>query len=213
MTIEFAAQTGILRLTATDFDRLIAGTADDDLRDAGAMTGDTVHPAVAAGMTAVTEAVCGVSLRLRAGDTTRTGDGWVAGHGAALLLDAADGKREFVTMRVELLPAAIARLVGLGPRPRGGDDVLHLTHDEYRGLITGGASPHPEPGTWRYWAVSMNWRDATGTPCVATIEVLDGEDCLRLFSPSDHGMDATPTTATEVWRRLTLLLPDHVMTV
>jgi hypothetical protein len=44
--------------------------------------------------------------------------GWVAGHAAGFLLPAPKGRRDVVVVHPGFVPERLARIVGLGPRPR-----------------------------------------------------------------------------------------------
>lgn len=224
MTIAFDADTGSLQLSRAAFERLISwtsGETDDVLQEAGLVANDALHPAIAAGVRAVIEAVCRMNIRLVDENGTKTGDGWIARHGTTLLLDGPHPAREFITLPAALLPAAVARLVQLQPRPTVTDEPLHLSRDDYDNLLAektarrqGAALSHgPAPESWRAWKVTMSWRNRRGEGETATLEVVDTRACWCLCTTTSQGVTMTPTNATEIWRRLTLLLPDEAAPV
>ena len=225
MTVEFNEHDGSLRLTQTEFDRLVSHRPGEALMRATAATAEGPHPILAPGLAVVTESVCRMDIELTDGDGERKrGDGWVAPHGAALLLDVERGLRDFVALPAPLLPAALARLVRLGPRPMMEDGPLYIGDDAHQALRSGTVSavtvPEPGPlaaalttGRWRYWAVTATWRSLDGRYASAAVRVLDTTEGWCRFEKIDGDVYATPCNATAIWRELTLLLPDEVAPV
>jgi hypothetical protein len=207
-----------------------------ELREAGAIQNGVPHPAVWPGLQAVTEPTC--RLQLASMDDRgqqRSGEGWVSSEAVALLLDVPDGMRELITVHPAFLPMAIARVVRLGPHPRPGSDPLHLPRDVYDGLfatdapervraverLRAGASTDPPlldvveqlvSGPWRLWAVTLSWTTPEGEPTIRAMQVVATDAGLCLVDTGGQDSTLWPTTATGVWRRLTLLLPDEVRT-
>ena len=241
MSFVFNADSGRVRLDQPTFDRLVSWVNGDDtadpqltaLVDSGAITRNEPHRALVPGLRAVTGSLC----RLRIGliddrGTRKAGDGWVGRGEAALLLDLPDGDRELIALHPTLLPAVIARVTRLGPRPTSGSEPLHLTGELLADLLSGNASDRkaaaetlavhdsdrPLPGLvaglvsgpWRRWTVTVEWRTPQGEPASHTLQVLDADTCLCLCEASSTNATLWPTTASGVWRRLTLLLPDEV---
>jgi len=240
--VEFDGRTGRVRLTQATFDRLVAwsrgeGPADGGdvaaLREAGALAGEgPAHPALAAGLRAVTEPVC--RLRLTLTDATggaHAGDGWVRGDAAALLLDLpgdSAGRRDLLAFHPSFLPAAIARTVRLGPRPGGASgppvrlaaDALEdlLSADPARrgaaaarvpNVLTRTAAERLAAATWRVWRAGMTWTGAGGAPAGREVRVADGgEEGLFLVESDGERGTLRPSTPTAVWRLLIRLLPD-----
>lgn len=205
----------------------------DELRRAGVVFQEATHPVLDPVLRTVTDYLC--ELRVDMIDHNgeeRSGDGWIGRDGAVLLLDLPGGQRDLHSLAAELLPAAIARLTRLGPHPVTPGDPLPMTRDVFESLLaateadrraaadrlilTGeeaGAAALVErlvAGPWRRWTAAMAWYTPDGEPATSTLQVLDTDACLCLCEVS--GIDAVlwPTNATEVWRRLTLLLPDEV---
>jgi len=220
MTVEFDTATGHLRLSRESFDPLVTRVGDDALRRAGALIADEPHPSIAASLQAVVDARCRLFLELVDDQGRKHGDGWVADHGAALLFDTADGLCEFVGLPAVLVPAAVARLVGLEPRPQADDAPHHLSSEQYEELIPGHPARIDEnstrlaaalaSGRWRRWTATATWSDRNGDPASTGLHVLDTEAGWYLCTASETEAVITPTNATAIWRRLTLLLPDEV---
>jgi hypothetical protein len=243
MTIAFDTRTGRLRLDQETFDCLVAwvegagapGPRLAELRDAGAIERGLPHPAVRAGLEAVTEPVCRLQMAsLDDSGERKAGDGWVSSDAAALLLDVPGGMRELVTVHPTLLPMAIARVVRLGPHKDPGREPLHLPRELYDGLL--GADPAERrraadglfasasdpplsavveclvTGPWRLWAATLTWTTPQGDPGVHTLQVVDTSAGLCLVDTGWRDSTIWPTSATGIWRQLTLLLPDEVQT-
>jgi hypothetical protein len=203
--IAFDERTGRLRVDQATFDSLVAWAARGAdappgpdlaaLRDAGAVGPGTAHPALAPGLLAVTEPVCRLSIRLTdERGRTSAGDGWIRSDAASLLLDLPGGMRDFLTVHPSFLPAAIARVVRLGPRPRVRSGPVRVPAAELGS------------GAWRVWRAEMTWKG----PGVRRreVHVADGREGLRLVEPDGEEAVLRPTTPTEVWRLLIRLLPD-----
>ena len=236
MTVQFDAATGRLRLPRDEFDALATlvrgGDVDNarlaELRSAGAVRGRQPHPVLVPVLGAVAEPVCGLRLEL-VDDQRRTeqGEGWVAGDAAALLLESPEaGQCELVAVHPMFLPAAIARIVRLGPRPRIPAaeplqvrpellDRLTSHHsgvreDAARELPPGATAAALASGLRLDWSVRASWtglRDSLGG---RTLRVLDTVAGLWLVEPGGGAMVVWPTTPTAVWRALVLLLPRDV---
>lgn len=237
--VVFDDRTGRLRLDQATFEQLVAwarARGDGDpgpglaaLREAGAVRPGAPHPALAPGLLAVTEPVC--RLRLRLTDElgrARSGEGWVRGDAASLLLDLPDGLRDFVTLAPAFLPAALARVVRLGPRPRPPSQPVQVPAAllgtlfsadaaERAGvaeLVTGvalrAAVKRLAAGPWRVWRAEMTWTGPGGRPARRELHVADGEVGLLLLDVDDERAVLWPTTPTAVWRHLIRLLPDTV---
>src|SRR5262245_59951145 len=91
------------------------------LRAAGAVDDDGVHPAIAPALTAMTTPTCTIALaRWPSKDpgTALNVQGWTDPATAVLLLPGDDDTCILTWAHPTFLPVALARLVGLGPRPR-----------------------------------------------------------------------------------------------
>lgn len=234
MAVAFDADTGRLRLDDTAFAALAAWADGDqsadigELREAGVIQPDAPHPAVAAGLGAVIAPVCRLELTMTDHTGRReAGEGWINSAAAALLLDLPDGFREFVTLAPMFLPAGIARIVRLGPRPRPGFEILTMDHSTFDGLmavdptarheaasaLAGDALPlhsvidQLPDGPWRCWCATMTWPDRIGGDACRELHVLDTDAGLCLVDLHHDGAALWPNTATGVWRRIIGLFP------
>lgn len=234
-TVLFDAASGRLRLDRPAFDALVGertGRADAALRAAGVLDehGDP-SPVVSAGVAAVADPVCRLALHVQHADGGREAhEGWVAGYAAALLLAGDDNLYELVSVHPSFLPEAVARLVGLGPRPRVLDAapmrLTAATVDELtsgdparraaaRGRLLDAASVEGErataealgAGTRRRWEAVITWDPAPGAAGKRAVHVIDTTAGLWLLDPAGEGLLAAPTTPTGIWRLLTILLP------
>ncbi|HEX6467581.1 MAG TPA: hypothetical protein VF069_00690 [Streptosporangiaceae bacterium] len=240
MAVLFDDRTGRLRLDQAAFDHLVViaaglnpwpesgGAPAAELSAAGAVPDGRPHPRLSAGLRAVIEPAYRLHLTLLDDRTGRlkAGDGWIDDGAAALLLDLPDGLREFVTLHPAFLPAALARVVRLGPRPRPRWEPVRLPAGRVAGLFAvdpavrrsaaadaaAGEGETPGPGApppailaggWRAWRVEMTWTDPGGGPAGDVLDVVDtGDAGLCLVELYDAEAALWPATATAVWRLL-----------
>jgi hypothetical protein len=216
VTLEFDARTSSLVADPPTLDALIgaaAGRAPGDageerrraeLAAAGALAAGAPHPALAPGLQALLAPV--VELRLQQGSVE--GEGWADGEGSALVLPR-DGDRRLHVVPTSFLPAALARVNELGPRPRAEAAERHRVGagELARVLAAGSGAIPPTVGLRRHWRVEARWPAAEGSPGVRHVEVLDTEGGLWLVVPDDPEVELWPSTPTMVWRLLSALLP------
>lgn len=177
-------RTGRVTLDGAAFDRLIALARGEAASgpDLAELRGVAAHPAVAAGLSAVLQPVCTLRVGLTdAGGIARAGEGWIGAQAAALLLDRPEGSRDLITVQPAFVPAVVARVVRLGPRP--------LEH----------------PGPACTWRAEMSWTGRDGAAAGRALHVADDGKALRLVAPDGLRVAVTPTA---VWRALIRLLPD-----
>jgi len=218
------------------------------LVDAGVLSDGQPHPAVAPLAEAIADPVCMVSVRGAAVDGSGVhGAGWLGAESAALLLDAPevpdtpeppdtskaqdapDGLVELACLVPVSVPAAVARVVGLGPRPVPGAVPVPLPAAEVDGLFgaapeeLSGAAPHDGPPAGlrvlaavgastadgaRWWEVATRWPDASGNTCTGTLRVLDTADGLWAVTGADaRTATLTPVSSTAAWRLLLRSFP------
>lgn len=230
MPVEFDVDSGQLRLDRPTFQRLAdwftapggrggAESVPAELRDAGVLDErDQLHPALAPGLAAVADPMCRLAVRMRDGSgRTERGDGWVGGDAAALLLDLPDGRCEFGIVHPTFLPVMLARVVGLGPRPRLGGEPRQATVDQLDQLTdpdpasrSTAAARLSAPGLAELrsdWQLQAAWQPAEGSSGIRAFRVLDTPAGLWLVEPHEHRPMLFPTTPSAVWRRLVRLLP------
>lgn len=202
---ELDADRGRLRLAEPTLQALIAHAADpvaavleDDalpelarLRAAGVIRGGESHPAFAGALAAIVRpSLCTLQLSYDG----RAMQGWASYEDAALLLPAregADERRTLLAVHPTLLPGALARLVGLAPRPRP-EGAAPVSYEE--GTLD---------GVIRRWRLEAAWTLASGTAGGTTLEMVDTEGGIWLLQPTDEGTPmAWPVTPTFAWRQL-----------
>jgi hypothetical protein len=236
--VRFDPETATLRLDRETFAALVAHAAQPtgdaahlvELREAGALRDGQYHPALEAGLDAVLNPVC--RLEVRAADVHGREDhcdGWVAGHAAGLLLPAQGESWEFVVLHPSFVPEGLARIVGLGPRPRtptaGPLELETELLDELTASDPGrragalqlvpGNGPDDARTTARAlasglrsrWEVAVRWLPAPGSTGQRAMHVIDTETTLWAVEPGSTGLVVWPTTPTAVWRLLVTLLP------
>lgn len=236
--VRFDAETATLRLDRETFAALVAHAAQPtgdaahlaELYEAGALRDGQYHPALEQGLDAVLNPVCRVDVRVAdAHGGEDHCDGWVAGHAAGFLLPADEELCAFVVVHPSFVPEQLARIVGLGPRPRASTArPLELTTellDELTASDPGrrADAPQPVPDTsseeaWAIartlatgfrarWEVVVRWLPAPGSRGQRAMHVIDTETTLWAVEPGGTGLLVSPTTPTAVWRLLVTLLP------
>lgn len=204
MTVTFDPERGRLLLDSAAFDDLVAWAsggrptaAAAELADAGVIVGGRPHPTLEPALAAVTEPVCRLSLVVGGAEPI---PGWVTPGAATMLLPLPDGVLDLVTVPPPFLPAALARIVKLGPRRRTDADPRQLTTAELDELLA-------TDGHVR-WTVECEWSTASGRADQRRVDVVDHlPRGLWLLEPTEGRLLLWPTTPTAVWRSLTRLLP------
>lgn len=209
------------------------GTQLVNLEAAGVINHQSPHPAVVDRLEAIAEHVCQLQLNFVNDEGTyKSGDGWVSADAATLLVDLSDGQRDLQEVPPTLLPAAIARLCRVEPGVRLDAEPLPLKHLEFDGLLAPSSVrrrriadrldtyvTNPEmadvieclvTGPWRCWSATLAWRTPQGDPVGYGLQVLATDAGLCQCHVDDQQVVLRPTTPTEIWRRLTMLLPDEV---
>jgi hypothetical protein len=236
--ILFDAESGRLRLDRPAFDALIDWAADRraggvaELRAAGVVDDDgACAPAISAGVDAVVAPICRLVLRIQnpAGRQEQH-EGWISGAVAAFLLATEGALCELVNVHPSFLPEAVARVVGLGPRPRLTGtvpvlldvptmDALAGPDHERRAAATdqllATATRAEEQATARAlgggilcrWEAVMTWDPARDSQGRQAMHVVDTPSGMWLLEPAGDRLLASPTTPTVVWRLLIGLLP------
>ena len=221
MSADFDAETGLLVASEAAVAALRAGadaTPDGwaELEAAGAVAGGLPHPALKPALDAMRRPVC--SLDLQRGD--RRGAGWVDAQVAAMLLPEPDGRVKLVDVPTPFLPAALARMNELGPRPRI-EPAVRLRFDvaELLELLARGRDPRarPEPeasavtrllaGFREHWRAEARWPPAQDSAGRRVVEVIDTDAGLWLVVPDEPTVELWPATPTGVWLQLAGILP------
>jgi hypothetical protein len=236
--VRFEAETATLRLDRETFAALVAHAAQPtgdaahlaELREAGALRDGQYHPALEAGLDAVLNPVCRLEVRVTdAHGREDHCDGWVTGHAAGFLLPAQGELCAFVVLHPSFVPEQLARIVGLGPRPRAStaeplelgaellDELTASDPGRRAGALQGASDRTPEAalaiaralatGFRTRWEVIVRWLPAPGSTGQRAMHVIDTETTLWAVEPGGTGLMVSPTTPTAVWRLLVTLLP------
>jgi hypothetical protein len=203
--VEFDPERGRLLIGEETLRVLVAHTADPvavavegavgelaSLHAAGVISGGRAHPAVAEALAAIVRPDLSTLELSSSGQSMR---GWASYGAAALLLperEGDDGRRVLLAVHPTVLPAALAELVDLGPRPRldGAEPVVYVA-----GAI---------PDIQRRWRLEAAWTLEDGTTGGDGLEVLDTAEGLWLLTTGEKGGQpiAWPVTPTLVWRHI-----------
>lgn len=242
----FDAESGALRLSRAAFAALVShaggqpigspeGRAEllETLEDAGVLVDGVPAPPLAPAVAAAADPVCACAVRretLAAQPDELAVEGWVGGEAAVLLVPAEGQLVDVVATHPSALPETLARLVGLGPRPRQAVPVrLEVAEGRLDGLLRAGAAPARADveqllgeqvaddvvatvgslaATARSrWQVAVRWQPAAGSVGERTVEVIDTANGLWLLGVEAGTLTLVPVTPTEVWRLLVRLLP------
>lgn len=229
--IEFDPATGRLRLTAAEFEQLVHHSAPGsshpaDLVAAGALTDDGPHPLLAAGLAAVRTPLCRILVQVVGDAGSHLHQGWVSLQAAAFLLRVREDRYDFLTTGPDFTPAAIARVLRLGPRgvPPGpplssptsllealfADDrstrreaIAELTEQE--------ESDAASERRWQASRVVVGWTGPDGDPAGRDLTMVRTARGTRVTEFPDPAADVVlwaPVTSSELWRAIVGLLPD-----
>jgi hypothetical protein len=156
-----------------------------------------------------------------------TGEGWIGSDGQAALPLDAEPDSDHVTLPAASLPAALARWIGLGPRPRLGTEPWRIPHDLAERLL--GADPADRrrvadrlasdspgatalrvveaivAGPWLSWRVAIDGTDIDSAG--RELWLVDTGAGMVALQPDRTEAIWWPTTPSEIWRLLIRLLP------
>jgi len=206
VVLEPATFAELLGLAAGDPPSGTGARAERDaLQRAGVTVDGAVHEALADGVQALLSPMAELELQHGA----QQGEGRLDGCAAVLVLPEGDSLRVHA-VPVAFLPAALARLVQLGPRPRVEPaQRLPFSSAEFARTLVGAAPAPPALGSvHRHWRFVSRWPSPTRSmPGEHGVEVLDAEHGLWLVVPDGADIELWPTTPSQVWRRLVGLVP------
>ena len=234
MSVMFDATTAGLRLDAEAFITLAeyagdpAGACDRTLRDlaeVGAVVDGGPHPALRGALAAVTSSLASLQVLVSDPDGVVLHQGWLA-RVSAMLTDVGDGTYDFASVGTEFVPTTVARLTGLGPRPRLAAGAVVVEEVVLDGLVDNAASLRAaaaealadllpawpavssavRSGGWRTSCVDIAFpvRDRTVARRLAWVDTDSG--VLRV-EVDEHGPVLVPTSPTDLWRALISILP------
>lgn len=229
LAVDFDPATGRLRLTADQFEQLVEHSAPGsahpaDLVASGVLTVDGPHPLLEPGLAAVRTPVCRVLVQVAGDAGAHLHQGWVSPQAAAFLLYTREDQYDFLTSGPDFAPAAIARVLRLGPRglPPGAplscptavvEALFADDPSERRDAITGltEESDAPSDGGWQASRVVVGWTGPDGEPAGRDLTILRTASGTRIVEVPDPAADVvlwTPATSSNLWRAIVGLMPD-----
>jgi hypothetical protein len=190
----------------------------------------SLHPALVAPMRAAAHPDAVLEL-FRAADDGREarGRGWFLAGAGLVSLDTTDKRVELMPVDAGFGPSALARLLGLGPRPRLGFQPVLAPH----GLVADLLSPRPgtranaaqyvaqssadeqtqrfasrlEEGPWTWHSVRVEWPARDGTTATRALHVWDSDLGLAIFENRGDTVAIDPLDPTTLFLLLTKILP------
>lgn len=197
----------------------------ESLAGAGILVDGRLHRGLRAGLEAVADPYARLEVVTSTQTSIRLHHGWVD-RTSALLVDQGDDGAELVEVDIAFLPATIAHLTMLQPRPRLGGGGGHVDLDTLDALMSpadprtpaseaalaGAAASWPEVaaclrnGTWRLSAVDV--ADSRGGS-TATDQVIWVDTPAGVLRVDDEpaGPVLTGTTTGSIWQALVRALP------
>ena len=231
--------TAVMLVAAPDHDSLSdpgARAALDRLRAGGILTDGGLVGYVARLVAVVAAPKLRITVERFVGRETIVEQAWATEREGVLGAVCADGQIELSAVEPSLLPWAIARAVGLGPRERAAvARSLTIEADAFGGAAVRAATAPQDAdallrdgtrldaaeraavlaalvGRRSSWRATSVWTDARGERRLSSVAVLDGgEGGLWLTGHEGEGADAVvclePVAPSVVWRRIEDLMP------
>jgi hypothetical protein len=238
-------EAGVLRLSRPALEALATLTAEparplpvvppaettlDALERAGLVGPTGLHPMMAPIAAAVADPVVRIRFDRLGPGTPVECPGWISPHVAVLAVPGPDGLDQILAVETSFLPARLAGLVGLGPRPgprlpagsvpadvgllealftgmvASAEDVRrHVGPAVPQGLVD--AVVAISDGVRLHWRVATTWGDPA-RPATRGHEVVESRaGTFWLVHRDFAGAELTPITPTGLWRLLIGLLP------
>ncbi len=189
----------VVRLTDTDFQDLVRGEAAPSLADALSV------PGVPEALEAVRSPLAVLNIAVAGRSHLLSHQAWVTPDAVALLLDVREGERQLMALPPALLASGLARLLRLGPRR-----VAERAPGEADGAVLAdlfSATEILRRSAFETLDVDLAWNLGLSWPGGDRwMSGLDGRDGLWLVAGDEAAPRLEPSTATDVWRRLTTLL-------
>ena len=238
MNVVFDPETGQATLDRVTFDALLALASGahpparglEKAREAGLITGISLHPALRAPVGAAADPVAVGRLEmLNEEGVLVVAECWASTEAATYLVGQPGGELQLVTTTTGFFPVSIARLVGLSPRPRTGFqpwrmpremvDEIFCDDPERRRTATAtvAASADDETttsytdalakGPWWYWNLGVHWPGSPESDGARSLHIVDTQLGMAIMSLSDGLIAVDPTNPTEVFWLLTAILP------
>lgn len=211
-------QTGALKLSPEAWQALIGQlgesvdqqpTASDErllaqLGEQRILSDDAVDARIGPALHTVAHADTRLELTLR----DRRIEGWLGGRGATLVVPVTDEAVEVTWAPIDLLPEAIARLVGLAPGSAG-DGTLTLAPASLAQALSGhsqakGGDGGPLGTVQRHWLLELHSSADEASP--ERLEVLETERGRFRVESADGAVELSGVSASTVWRSLTAIV-------
>jgi len=163
-------------------------------------------PGVRQALTAVTSPLVQVRLDTAGTVSAQSHRMWVDLDAAALLLAVSAGERQLLWTPPQYLPAALAKIVDLGPRQVGPRDARLVEPDVLEDLFA--ANDMRRRSAFTVAEVDVAWTLAvTWDAGERLMSVVDGDGGLFVVEVVGDSWQLRPVSATFLWRRFTSMLP------
>ncbi len=236
--IEIDIGSGRCRLPRVVFDALVdlARGADlpqslrGPLAESQLVLDGRVNPVLEPPLSAAAQPECTLVLFQGADERHEArGTGFVAGGAGVLLLDTTDRRVDVLPVAPGFLPSALARLFGLGPRPRLAFQPLLAPHNLVEDLLSdrprtrtkairyvAGSSADPqtqrfasrlESGPWSWNSLRADWPASDGTVASRALHVWVSDDGMAIFENRGDKVAIDPMDSTTLFLLLTKILP------
>lgn len=199
MTLE--VRGGAVRLDNADFARLLG--APDHPANAEALS----VPGMPEGLAAVRNPLVEVDVLCSGAQALTRHHAWLSEQAALFLLTVREEERQVLVTSPAHLPSGVARVVRLHPEPVPDREPAAVTEGVLSDLFDEDSAARcaalDRTGAEAAWSATARWDEGE-----RWVPVLRRADGLRLLDSYDEQWWQVPVSATEVWRLLTLLLPD-----
>jgi hypothetical protein len=190
----------VLRLTDDDFQDLVRGeTSSPSLADALAL------PGVPEALEAVRSPLAVLNVAVAGRGHIQSHQAWITPDAVALLLDVREGERQLMALPPALLASGLARLLRLGPRRVAARAAHEVDGEELADLFAETEilrrSAFDTLAVDLAWNLGLSWSGGD-----RWMSGVDGSRGLWLVAGDEAAPRLEPSTATNVWRRLTTLL-------
>jgi hypothetical protein len=225
VTVAFQPDSGRLRLSAEEFKLLVVSLSeqgaaeyghDAALHEAGVLRADGPHPALRLGLSTVLEPVFRLDVCVAGGAARLLHQGWISTKAAAFLRHLREDEFEFLSVPLEFVPVALARMVRLGARKpvtdREASEISTGCFDDLFGVEAErrtAALRHLGGVAERWvWRLDLVWPGPADSLVGRAVTATDGPDGLYVLEPThEHRILVRPSSATWAWRRFVSLLP------
>lgn len=233
LRVSFDPQSGRLRLTpdllVEAVDAFTEGAGfPSGLVDAGAVPDGILAEPLPVALKAVTAPEAQLQVRVAGPGGAVLHQGWLHQDGSAVMLQVNDELGDLITLPAEFIPSTLYHAVNLGPVPRlksgritASADVLGSLLDPdpdvrdgaIKTLVSHAPAEWQEwtegfaEASWCAWTARMVWLGEDGEPKGQSVAVVANLNGMLIMTRTEDGqMVFVPTTATEVWSMLVLLL-------